>query len=72
MWILQLWYSGFGISKSLAPGAINGVNINMTMYYVMSHAKAPLYESETATEEKRRLEKLLHFPDRCYENHHTV
>lgn len=67
-----MWYSGFGISRSRSQGAINGIHINMTMYYVMSHSKAPLYESVTSDEEKARLDRLLHFPDRCYEKHHTV
>lgn len=69
---LQLWHSGFGISNSLAPHAINGFNINMTMYYVMSNALTPLHEFTTSPQDKLDLERQLYFPDRCYESHHTV
>ena len=68
----KLWYSGFGISNSLAPRAINGDDINMTMYYVMSNAPTPIHELTTKAQHKQELETLLYYPDRCYENHHTV
>jgi hypothetical protein len=68
----QLWYSGFGISKSLAAEAINGDDINMTLYYVLSNSPSPIHEIERSEPERFGLEKLLYFPNRCFEDHQTL
>ena len=68
----QLWQSGFGISKSLASGALNGDRINATMYYMLSQVRAPLHEKATSKEAKVEIQKQLYFPDRCYDGHHTL
>jgi len=70
--LFQLWSSGFGISKSLAVGALNGEHINMTMYYLISNVPSPIHEVGRAEREKSELERSLYFPDRCYEGHHTL
>jgi hypothetical protein len=67
-----LWSSGFRISYSMANGALNGDKINMTMYNVLSHASSPIFELKRPESEKLELERLLYFPDRCYEGHHTL
>ncbi len=36
----QLWTTGFGISHSMADNAVNGKQINATMYYVLSQASS--------------------------------
>ena len=38
----ELWTTGFGISHSMADGAVNGDRINATMYYVLSHVSTSL------------------------------
>ncbi|CAH1786242.1 unnamed protein product, partial [Owenia fusiformis] len=68
----QLWESGFSISYSLAPGAINGNRINATMYYVMSNLRSLIHEVNVSPVKKLELQKLLFFPDRCYSGHHTL
>lgn len=70
--LCQLWSSGFGISLSLASGTLNGDKINATMYYVLSQTPSPLSELDRPQAEKLELEKLLYFPDRCYDGHHTL
>lgn len=67
-----LWSSGFGISYSRAAGALNGDKINMTFYYVMSSVPSPLFELGHERTEVGELERLLYFPDRCYDGHHTM
>lgn len=70
----QLWSSGFGISYSLAAGAVNGDKINSTMYYVLSNVPSPLFElsRQGRHDDVAELERLLYYPDRCYEGHHTL
>ena len=69
---LQLWSSGFGISVSLAVGAVNGEQINVTQYYVLSNVPSPIFEPRRAAAERTELERSLYFPDRCYEGHYTL
>jgi len=38
----KLWTTGFGISHSMADNAINGQQINATMYYVLSQVSVRL------------------------------
>lgn len=67
-----LWHSGFTISDSKAPGAINGHQVNMTMYYVLSHSRTVLNSDSISDAERHRLEELLYFPHRCFEGHSTL
>lgn len=68
--LLQLWRSGFSISRSLAADALNGDRINSTLYYLMSSVRAPIHEASGP--ESRALDDLLHYPDHCYNGHHTL
>ena len=72
LFIFQLWLSGFSISYSLAPGSLNGDKINATMYYVLCHLRMPLHEVNREDVHKTELNTHLHFPDRCYNGHHTL
>ncbi|XP_071121073.1 uncharacterized protein KIAA2013 homolog [Mytilus edulis] len=65
----DIWKSGFGISNSKAAGSLNGDKINTTIYYVLSNIQAPLHELSTTVEEKSKIQKTLHYPDRCYGGH---
>jgi hypothetical protein len=40
----QIWNTGFGISNSLAVDAINGDQLNATIYNVLSNSRAPSVE----------------------------
>jgi hypothetical protein len=40
----DIWKSGFGISNSLYPGALNPDQINASIYYVLANNRAPLIE----------------------------
>jgi len=42
------------------------------MYYVLSHVPSPIHELGLANWQQTELEKLLYFPDRCYDGHHTM
>ena len=68
----QQFHSGFGISLSKAPDAVNGNQINATLYYTMSNLPAPLQEIETDETERAELQKFLYYPDRCYDGHQTL
>ncbi|CAG2213829.1 unnamed protein product [Mytilus edulis] len=65
----DIWKSEFGISNSKAAGSLNGDKINTTIYYVLSNIQAPLHELSTTVEEKSKIQKTLHYPDRCYGGH---
>ncbi|XP_040062761.1 uncharacterized protein KIAA2013 homolog isoform X1 [Ixodes scapularis] len=68
----QLWSTGFGISQSKAYGALNGDEINGTIYYVLSHSRALASEWSTGPAEHRELQALLAYPEHCYGGHHTL
>ncbi|XP_013410708.1 uncharacterized protein KIAA2013 homolog [Lingula anatina] len=68
----QMWQSGFSISYSMAPGMLNGPQINTTMYYVLSNVPASIHETGMTAFSKLELDNLLHFPDKCYTGHNTI
>jgi len=61
-----LWTTGFGISHSMAESAINGAQINATMYYVLSQSPTPLHSLETSSERKNELQGHLAYLEGCY------
>lgn len=72
-----LWSSGFGISHSKAPNALNGDQINATLYYMLSQRNAFPFDNDfmsftdsghTVSDSKALL--LSH--DRCYTGHSTL
>lgn len=73
----NLWSSGFGISHSKAPNALNGDSINATIYYLLSQRYTFPFDTDlmsfndfgrTVSESKA----LLLSPDRCYTGHSTL
>jgi len=62
----SLWTTGFGISHSMAEGAINGRQINATMYYVLSQAPTPLHSMGTSSQVKIELADSLSYSEGCY------
>ena len=68
----QLWGSGFSISHSKAAGVVNGDKVNRTIYYVLSNVPAPMHDLTTSRKERLAIEKVLYYPDRCYEDHYTL
>lgn len=62
----DLWTTGFGISHSMAESAINGAQINATMYYVLSHSPTPLHSLQTTQERKNELSGHLAYLEGCY------
>lgn len=62
----SLWTTGFGISHSLADDAVNGHQINATMYYVLSQAPTPLHSMSLDQDKKVELEGHLAYLDGCY------
>lgn len=66
----SIWKHGFGISNSLAQGAINGDQINATIYYVLANNRAPFMEiSKTAQPADKNVEQHM---QRCYEGFSTL
>ncbi len=61
-----MWTTGFGISPSLADNAVNGDQINATMYYVLSQVPAPLHYSLKDMDQVRELEGQLAYAEGCY------
>ncbi|KAK7500506.1 hypothetical protein BaRGS_00008413 [Batillaria attramentaria] len=68
----KLWESGFSISHSKAAGVLNGDKINRTIYYVLSNVPAPMHDLSTTKKDRLAIEKVLYYPDRCYQGHSTL
>ena len=68
----SIWQSGFSISHSLAPSAMNGDVINRTIYYVLSSTPSPLYDSKLDDTLRIEYNQSLFQIDRCYEGHSTL
>jgi hypothetical protein len=79
----EIWQSGFGISNSLYPGALNGDQINSTIYYVLANIRAPLVEvtqlhdqhapAAAAAAAAATKPSILEFNmERCYEGFSTL
>ena len=68
----SIWQSGFSISRSLAPSAMNGDVINRTLYYILSTTPAPLHASKIDENKRKQIQETLFHIDRCYESHSTL
>jgi hypothetical protein len=68
----SIWQSGFSISRSLAPSAMNGDLINRTMYYVLCSTPAPIYDFKIDETKRNEFNQSLHQIDQCYESHSTL
>ena len=51
---------------------MNGDKVNRTIYYVLSNVPAPMHDLTTSRKERLAIEKVLYYPDRCYEDHYTL
>jgi len=67
-----IWQSGFTISRSLAPSAINGDVLNRTIYYVLCSTPSPIYEFKIDEAKRNELNQSLFQIDQCYESHSTL
>jgi hypothetical protein len=68
----SIWESGFSISRSLAPSAMNGDIINRTIYYVLCSTPSPLYYLKVNDTDRNELQQSLFQIDKCYESHSTL
>lgn len=70
----DIWSTGFGISNSLATGAMNGNQLNGSIYYLLTNNRAPLYEVKHAlTQNSSIVEGSLPYSvERCYEGFSTL
>ena len=68
----SIWESGFSLSRSLAPSAINGDVINRTVYYILSSTPSPLYDLKIDEKQKNELTQSLFQIEQCYESHSTL
>jgi len=67
-----IWESGFTISRSLAPSAMNGDIINRTLYYVLCSTPSPIYDLNIEEKKRNELNQSLFQIDQCYESHSTL
>ncbi len=67
-----IWQSGFTISRSLAPSAMNGEIINRTIYYVLCSTPSPIYDLNIEESKRNELNQSLFQIDQCYESHSTL
>lgn len=65
----NIWESGFGISNSLASGAMNGNQLNGSIYFLLTNQRAPMLEvSKISEDDKTAIDHKPHFNiERCYE-----
>lgn len=69
----HLWNTGFSISHSKANAALNGDQINATIYNVLSSVPALFHEETSSTEVKSFVTNSLSYVEGCYgSNHHTL
>ncbi|UJR37786.1 hypothetical protein I4U23_030477 [Adineta vaga] len=68
----SIWQSGFRISRSLAPSAMNGDIINRTIYYVLCSTPSPIYEFNIDEVKRNEFNQSLFQMDQCYESHSTL
>lgn len=69
----HLWNTGFSISYSKANGALNGDQINATIYNVLSSVPALFHEETTTADVKSFVTNSLSYVEGCYgSNHHTL
>ncbi|MCP9265589.1 hypothetical protein DINM_020920 [Dirofilaria immitis] len=62
----------FGISKSLAPNALNADEINATRYILLSNIRDPLLEIGVSKEQKEAAASSMKIIDMCYTGHSTL
>lgn len=62
----SLWTTGFGISHSMAEDAVNGAQINATIYYVLSQVLTPLHSESPTDVSKADLQSYLAYLEGCY------
>jgi hypothetical protein len=67
-----IWESGFTISRSLAPSAMNGDIINRTIYYVLCSTPSPIYDVNIEEIKRNEFNQSLFQIDQCYESHSTL
>ncbi|XP_065569832.1 uncharacterized protein KIAA2013 homolog [Artemia franciscana] len=68
----QIWSTGFSVSYSKAEGALNGQQINATMYYTLSQVRAPLHEAFIKESQRTALHTQLEYTEGCFSGHHTL
>lgn len=68
----ELWESGFHISTSLADNAINGDQINATIYAVLSHVRSFEYESDSSEVFRNEIQRSLVYAEGCYDSYYTL
>lgn len=62
-----LWTTGFGISHSMAEEAVNGGQVNATMYYVLSQVSTPLHSIRAVDQARQKeLQGYLAYLEGCY------
>ena len=62
----DLFKTGLYISRSLAQNALNGRQINATIYHVLSQAAAPLHAPGLTLLQKSELQNSLIYSESCY------
>ena len=63
----SLWTTGFGISHSMAEEAVNGAQVNATIYYVLSQVPTPLHSIHSVDQaRKKELQGYLAYLEGCY------
>lgn len=63
----SLWTTGFGISHSMAEEAVNGGQVNATIYYVLSQTPTPLHSAKPVDQSRKaELQSYLAYLEGCY------
>uniref|UniRef100_A0A1B6CR64 Uncharacterized protein n=1 Tax=Clastoptera arizonana TaxID=38151 RepID=A0A1B6CR64_9HEMI len=66
----QLWSTGISISFSKADLALNGHQINATMYHVLSNVRSFYHEEATTAAMRSDLSYKLSYSEGCYGGYH--
>ena len=64
--IAQLSETGLFVDPHHDPDTPSGLEVNTTMYYVLSSFPSPAHDGASTQVHKDEMEKLLHIPDHCF------
>ena len=66
IFIAQLCETGLFVDPHHDPDTPPGLEVNTTMYYVLSSFPSAVHDASSTQVHKDDMEKLLHIPDHCF------
>lgn len=64
--VFQLWRTGIHVNPRHDPDTPPGIEVNATMYYILSTFPSPDYDINGNPKDIDEFESLLHAPEHCF------